>query len=115
VHELTLARELLRIIEDVAAQHGVRRVCAVRLEVGALCCVEPHALRFAFEVIGRGTLAENCVLHVARVPLVVRCATCSREGPADPLLPGCPACGAASVEVVAGRELKLLSIDAEES
>lgn len=112
MHELTLARELIAIIEQVAAEHGVRRVSAATLEVGALSCVEPHALRFAFEVTSRGTLAEGCTLHIERVELAVRCAACGRAGPADPLAPGCPGCGGA-VEVTAGRELKLVSIDAE--
>ncbi|EGQ63626.1 hydrogenase nickel insertion protein HypA, partial [Acidithiobacillus sp. GGI-221] len=46
-------------MEEQAKIQPFARVHAVWLEIGALSSVEPEALRFNFDVITRGTLAEG--------------------------------------------------------
>lgn len=87
---------------------------SARLELGELACVEPETLAFAFQVVALGTAAEGCELLVERLPLVVRCAACGREGEADPAVLVCPACGGTPLTVLSGRELRLASIDVED-
>lgn len=68
MHELSLAAELLTLIEPAAQRHGARRVASVRLELGAAACVEDDALAFAFDAVTRGSCAEGARLDIARVP-----------------------------------------------
>ncbi|VTR15067.1 hydrogenase nickel incorporation protein HybF [Serratia fonticola] len=49
----------MELIEQQARQHGAKRVTAVWLEIGALSCIEEHALRFSFASASRNTLAEG--------------------------------------------------------
>ena len=114
MHETALARELVAIIEEAARTNGVSRVSSATLELGDLACVSPDALEFAFSVHSQGTVAEGCALAMRRVPLVVSCPACGHESPGDRDVPGCPACGHVPVRVVSGREMRLVSIDAEE-
>ena len=114
MHEATLAQELLTIIEDVARKHDVQRVTTATIELGALSCVVPEALDFAFEVLRRNTVAEGCRLELKEAPLVVRCGACGYEGPSQRSISGCPQCSGVPVEVLSGREMRLLSIDVED-
>ena len=113
MHETALAQELVEIAERIARENGVRRLCSLTLELGELTCVDPETLAFAFDVACRGSVAEGCELVFRRVALRVSCPACGREGPAEAELLGCPGCGA-PVRVLAGREMRVVSVEAED-
>ena len=105
MHELAIAESII----GVATRHARgRRVTRVEVTVGHLRQVVPSALEFAFELVAPGV---ELVLN--EVPAAGRCRSCGIESRLDgfPLL--CPACGA-DVEVTAGEELRVESLDVEE-
>lgn len=113
MHELSIAEDLITLIEDVARQNGATRVEAAVVEVGELSGIEPDALELAFEVVRRDTLAADCQLTIERVPLLVACTSCDWQGHAEKLAPLCAVC-ASPVRVLGGRELRLKTIDIDE-
>ena len=114
MHELSIAESLLAIVEKTAAEHGVTRVRRLRLVIGALGNVIPEALEFAFEVAGRGTVAEGAQLEIVPVPVTVRCNACRAETELEDFAFVCVACGSVDVDVVRGNELYLDSIEADD-
>lgn len=68
MHELSLCQSAVEIIQRQAEQHDVKRVTAVWLEIGALSCVEESAVRFSFEIVCHGTVAQGCDLHIVYKP-----------------------------------------------
>lgn len=68
MHELSLCQSAVEIIQQQAEQHGVTRVTGVWLEIGALSCVEESAVRFSFDIVCQGTLAQGCALHIDYKP-----------------------------------------------
>jgi hydrogenase nickel incorporation protein HypA/HybF len=114
MHEVAVARQIVEAVVDTALRHGGGRVCAARLVLGELTCIDPETLTFAFEVGCRGTCAESCRLEIRRLPLVLRCRGCGgegeRSGPVDP----CPRCGAVGGDVLQGREIRLTTIDVDD-
>lgn len=68
MHELSLCQSAVEIIQRQAEQHDVKRVTAVWLEIGALSCVEENAVRFSFEIVCHGTVAQGCDLHIVYKP-----------------------------------------------
>ncbi|HBA1455521.1 TPA: hydrogenase maturation nickel metallochaperone HypA [Escherichia coli] len=73
MHELSLCQSAVEIIQRQAEQHDVKRVTAVWLEIGALSCVEESAVRFSFEIVCHGTVAQGCDLHIVYKPAQARC------------------------------------------
>ena len=59
MHELSLIRSLLDIVEDYAAKHRFHRVHSLKLSFGRLSCLDAQALKFAFDVQSAGTKAEG--------------------------------------------------------
>jgi hydrogenase nickel incorporation protein HypA/HybF len=98
---------------DQARQAGARQLLVIRLRIGALSGVAPEALRFAFEVLAPGTLAEQAELAIESVPARFWCAECRREFVSDDLLAECPGCHRPSGELRAGRELEVASLEIE--
>ena len=68
MHEMALAQSMLEIVERTARDNGGGRVTLVRIEIGALSHVEPEALRFGFDVMTRGSLAEGARLDIRTTP-----------------------------------------------
>lgn len=107
VHELSIAQS---VVEAVCERAGERRVSSVRLEVGQLCAVVPHSLLFCFDVVTAGTHAEGASLHIDEIATSARCKSCGvMFSPPDMFL--LCECGSADVEVLAGRELRILSME----
>jgi hydrogenase nickel incorporation protein HypA/HybF len=98
-------------VVDAVCEHAAgRHVQSVKVEVGALCAVVPDAMQFCFELATEGTVADGARLDLNVQPGSARCRTCADEFELhDPILL-CP-CGSADVEVLAGRELKILSME----
>jgi hydrogenase nickel incorporation protein HypA/HybF len=110
MHELSIAAS----IADIALRHAAGRpVSRVEVKVGHLRQVVPSALEFAFELVAQDTPLEGAELALEEVAVTVRCRTCGAESRVDgfPLI--CP-CGSAGVEIVAGEELTVESLDLEE-
>lgn len=64
MHEFSLMADLMRKIEQVAADNGAERVTRVRVWLGALSHITPEHFREHFEDGTRGTVAEGAELEV---------------------------------------------------
>ncbi|WP_327152314.1 hydrogenase maturation nickel metallochaperone HypA/HybF [Nocardia sp. NBC_01329] len=107
MHELAIAQSVIDAVCDHAAGRAVYRVT---VEVGVLTAVVPDALRFAFEIAAEGTVADGAALDIRCVPGAVHCRGCGADFTVTDLLLLCP-CGSADVEVGAGRELRIRSME----
>ena len=110
MHEVSIAENILQIVEDTASANHLGRVVHVTLEIGQFSGVEPDLLRFAFEVIGKGTLMQDSEIEIITPPLLLYCHTCETEylGELDDLR--CPACLGEQFDVLQGREMLVRSI-----
>lgn len=113
MHEMSLAEGVLRIVENAARDQGFTRVSAVRLEIGQLSSVEPEALRFCFEAVVRGSLAEGATLEILDVPGAGWCMPCAQTVPLAALYDSCPRCGGYQVQPTAGTEMRVKDLTVE--
>jgi hydrogenase nickel incorporation protein HypA/HybF len=64
MHELSLASDILRLVEEAASKDRFRRVAHLQLEVGTRAGVEVNALRFALQAMAPGTCLEGARLGI---------------------------------------------------
>ena len=107
MHELALTQS---VVDVVVERTRGRRVVSVRVEVGLLSGVVPDAMLFAFDLATVGTPIEGATLDIAETPGRISCRACGSVSPTPDLLLLCR-CGSADVEVVAGRELRVVSVE----
>lgn len=101
----------VRMAVDAAKSSGANRVLALRLRVGTLSGVVPEALRFAFDVVCRDTIAEGASLELTTVPAAAWCPACSAEFECADFINECPRCHNLNGELKRGRELEIASIE----
>ena len=84
----------------------------IRLTVGALGHAEPDALRFCFDAVTSGTIADGAVLEIEIVPGAGWCAVCQRTVRIEERFAACPACDE-MLRMTAGDELRLAELEVE--
>jgi hydrogenase nickel incorporation protein HypA/HybF len=107
VHEASLMSNLLAIVERAAADEGGGPVRVVHMKIGELAGVNPDAMRFAFDCMSPGTVAEGGTLEIERVPLAIRCKGCGATAHPDDLVFVCASCGFSDIEILSGREMQV--------
>lgn len=115
MHEMSLVGSLLDIVEEYAVRYRFGRVNALKLSFGALSCIEPLALKTAFEVLSEDTRAQGAVLEYAVLPVTVHCLACSEDLAVEGYPAPCPKCSGDEVVLAGGfEELRLEEIDVDE-
>ena len=111
MHELSIASAVVNTAEKHAAG---RPVAVVTMTTGAFRQVVPASLEFYFEIVARDTVCEGARLEQELVAARLRCEECGHEW--EPEVPAfrCPGCESARVQMLAGDELEVESIEIEE-
>ncbi|GGO86919.1 putative hydrogenase nickel incorporation protein HybF [Marinobacterium nitratireducens] len=112
MHELSLCRSLIATLEREADARGLTHILGVELGIGCLCCVEPEALRFAFETVAKPACLEACALTIRRQPARARCLACGRHYEVYRWLDACPACAGEARDLAGGDELIIEQMEA---
>jgi len=115
MHEMSVAENILEIIERHAPVQDGARVKVIRLRIGELAGVVPESLRFCFEVASEGTVADGAELQIEKVPIVGQCKTCNAEFEVEDSVFICPRCESTGVELVSGSELDVVELELEEA
>ena len=112
MHEMSLAEGVLGVIEEALRGEpaGSAQVRSVRLEIGQLAAVEIEALRFAFDVVKRGSVADDAALEVITLPGQAWCMKCAETVALAQRGDGCPRCGSHQLQVTGGDELRVKDI-----
>ena len=110
MHEMSIAEGVLEIVRDTARDAGLARVNTVRLEIGALAAVEVHALRFCFDSVTLGSLAEGAALVIDELPGAAWCFGCSEPVAIGSRTDECPRCGGSRLQVTGGTDMRVKDI-----
>ena len=113
MHELSIAENILSIVEDYARRNDISKVLTVKLRIGEMSGVVPDALTFCFEICAKGTIAEGASLEIEKVPLSARCRACNATFNVEGYCFLCPDCGSTEVEIISGRELQVTEMEVE--
>jgi hydrogenase nickel incorporation protein HypA/HybF len=112
MHEVSICEQLLVLLAQEAGRHEVTRVLRLRLEIGRFSCLDPDALRFAFDALAPGTIAHGAVLQIDQPPGRATCLACGAEVPLASRLDACPECGGERLQPIGGEEMRLMEMEA---
>ena len=111
MHELSLAQNIVEIIEQNVPADLRPEVRSVKLRIGESAGVVADSLDFCFTAITADTQLRGASLQFERVPFTLRCKNCVSTFASEFGALRCPTCGEADTEVVCGTELQVVSID----
>lgn len=113
MHELSLAENLLQIIEDAAHEQQFTRVKTVFLEIGQLACVELEPLRFYFEIVTQDSLARQAKLEITEIAGQAFCTHCNRPFAINAYHGACSHCGSSAYEIIQGDGMRIVELEVE--
>ena len=111
MHEMSLAEGVLQLIEDSAQREHFERATTVWLEIGALAGVEVEAMRFCFDAVTRGSIAEGAQLEIIVVDGTGWCMMCAKTVSVSEAFGTCPNCGSHQIQVTGGTEMRVKELE----
>lgn len=110
MHEMAITQNILDIVLEHGEQNRAQKITKIVLTIGAMTMVVSDCVRFYFDIISKGTIAEGAELEINDVPVRVKCSQCSEIFESEDPIFICPRCQVASADIVSGKELDVTSI-----
>ena len=111
MHELSIAQNILEIVQQYVPLQDRHRITRVGMKLGELSGVVVDSLEFCFGAINAGTPMEGARLDIEHIPLQAECKTCKTRFHVEESRFRCPACESEDLEITAGRELQVTDIE----
>jgi len=101
----------LRAIEFEAKRQGAVRIEGVKLKIGKLAMVTTDSLLSAFELVSKGSIAENAHIDFEEEEPQLICKDCGTRlaSAAEPI---CPACKGTRLAVSGGTDIRVMGLKA---
>jgi hydrogenase nickel incorporation protein HypA/HybF len=114
MHEIGIATAIVDAVHAESVRIGGPVPLSVGVRIGEFASVDPEALRFAFEVITRGTNLQNLSLKIEICPYRRRCVACAQVFEVNDSVAQCPCCGASESRCAGGDELEIAYLEVED-
>lgn len=113
MHELPFTMSMLDIVLEHARAANASKVTKIDLVIGKLTGIVPECIQSQFDVLKKDTIAKEAELSFHQPENKLRCRHCDIIYTPDKRDLKCPKCGKKNMEVIAGREYYVESIEVE--
>jgi hydrogenase nickel incorporation protein HypA/HybF len=113
MHEVSLIESVVAIVDEARRTQGFARLRTIRLQVGELSHAAPDALRFCFDAVTSGTIAEGAALMIEMTPGQGACPGCGQIVAIAERFAECPLCKSPDVRMVAGDAVRVTELEVE--
>lgn len=115
MHELSIMSNILDIILEYANKNNAKKIKTVNLTIGVLSDIIPEWAQTYFDMLTKDTIADKAQLNIDKIPVHTKCKDCGfskiySEGDWQFY---CEKCESTNIELLAGRELTVTSIEIE--
>ena len=111
MHELSICSSIVGIVKKHA---GGREVRTVHVRIGAMRQIVPDTLVYCWSMVTESSELEGTELQIERIAAKIRCTGCGREQVLDQLAMACEDCPGCRVDLVAGDEFLITSLELAE-
>ena len=113
MHELAITQSMLDLVVEQAEKAGAKEVGRINLVIGEMTGVVGDCVQFYFNFLSQGSIAEGAALSFKIIPTMARCRDCDKAFELKEFDWNCPYCQGNSMEIIAGKELFVESIEVE--
>lgn len=115
MHELSIMKNILEVVLEYGVQARAQKISRININAGAFTEFVPRYAQLYFDMISQNTIAEKAKIHINTTPAIVKCRLCGQETEIDikHLIKTCTNCRSEQIELIAGRELQIDSIEIE--
>ena len=113
MHELAITQSMFDIVLKQAEQAHAKKVTKINLVIGEMTSVVSDSVQFYLDFMTKNTIAEGAVVSIEMVPAKGRCRNCNQTFELTEFDWTCPNCQGNIVDVIAGKELFVESIEVD--
>ena len=113
MHELSITQSMIDIVLEKAGKAGAKEIKTINLVIGELSGFVEESVKFYFNFLARDTIAEGAELNFMPVSAQGKCRLCGTVFSLQEADWNCPQCGVSDIDIIAGRELFVESINVE--
>jgi len=110
MHELSIALNILDIVQEECRKAESEKVEEVVIRVGTLSGVDTEALTTCLHVVSRETMMQEARIRIDRHQGIGYCAGCGIEFEMEDILSLCPVCFQPATDLREGQEMAIESI-----
>ncbi len=110
MHELSLAANILDIVEAAARRERFPAVRRLKLVAGKLSGIEVSALTFALEALVPDTVLAGAQIEIDEPPGEALCLECGGAARIEARGDPCPHCGGFRLRITGGAELRVAEL-----
>ncbi len=113
MHELAVTQGMLDIALEKATAAHATRVTGINLVIGEMSSIVDDSVQFYFDFLSQDSIASGAILSFERIPTQLRCRHCGHSFTPEQPPWRCPQCHQWEVEILAGQEFYVDSIEVE--
>jgi len=113
MHEMSIAQNIIEIVEEILQDKNKTKVIKVFVKVGELVAVVPDSLDFCYTAIIEETPLAGSKLMIKEIPVRVHCKNCNKDSRIEGFIFQCPYCDSKTLDIITGRELTVSEIEVE--
>ena len=111
MHELPVTMGVLSVVLQHAEKIQASKINRISLVVGELSGIVPDYITLQFNIISKDTIAYGAEIIFKEQPAELRCRNCTATFSPNGQEWVCPECGERKIEIVAGRECYVDSME----
>jgi len=112
MHEMAITQSMLDLVLKKAGEAKAGKVLKVDIVIGNMTGVVDSCVQAYFDIMSKDTAAEGAALSFNNIPARARCRKCGHAFSPEHYW-SCPECQSPDVEITAGKELYIESIEVE--
>ena len=113
MHELSIAQNILEIVRETADKNNAKTISGIELEIGKFSGVEIDALEFTLQTLMENLELQNTTVTIDNITGMGHCNDCGNDFEMMNMYVGCDACKSNSINITAGQELRVKSINVD--
>ena len=110
MHEIGIVRQILRTVEQFAAENEIREIREVVVDCGELSLVIPKYLEELYPVVVKGSILQDAKLTIHEIPGLAECNECDEIFNVVEHKGYCPSCGSFDKTILSGRDFTIREI-----
>lgn len=111
MHEYGLTRQIVRVVNDAALEHGASGVETVYLVVGENTSIIPQSVQMYYDQIAKGTLSQGAKIITRVIKSQMHCPKCEKNFLRPRFSFACPDCGTLGRMTDIGNEFYVESVE----
>jgi hydrogenase nickel incorporation protein HypA/HybF len=113
MHELSFAQQILWQTEEAAGASGLKKISVIKIVLGELLYLMPEALNFSFQVLKKGTIADEARLLVEYKKALAQCDASNNQYSWLEHGYNCPRCKSQEIRIIQGMEMLIEYVEGE--